>query len=560
VCSSDLNASGQLGHGTTTERHTPVQVTAHGSARVIAVAAGHFHSLYVTDDGKLWAMGYNDDGQLGDGTTTERHTPVQVTAHGTARVIAVAAGEYHSLYVTGDEKLWAMGWNDHGQLGDGSTTDRHTPVQVDIPFAPGATTPTLTLTNLTGTDNGSQYGVRLANTEGTTCSNATTLPIQPAGAPPVTAVAAGNEHSLYVTGDGKLWAMGSNRFGRLGDGSTTYRRTPVQVTAHGAAPVIAVAAGDFHSLYVTADGKLWAMGDNFYGKLGDGTTTDRLTPVQVTAHGVAPVIAVTAGKWHSLYVTNDGKLWAMGNNSAGQLGDGSTTDRLTPVQVTAHGAAPVIAVAASEYHSLYATGNGKLWAMGANFRGQLGDGSTTDRHTPVQVTAHGAARVIAVAAGNWHSLYVTADGKLWAMGRNDHGQLSDGTTTDRHMPVPVTAHGAARVIAVAAGGLHSLHVTADGKLWAMGYNDDGQLGDGTTTNRHTPVPVTAHGAARVIAVAAGTLHSLYVTGDGKLRAMGYNDDGQLGDGTTTERHTPVQVHIPFAPVAAAVEARPRCPR
>ena len=608
------NSAGQLGDGTTTDRNSPVPVTTSTSViavaagsyqsllvtsdgklwdmgsfsvpvatNVIAVAVGSGHCLYVTNDGKLWAMGYNQYGELGDGTTTDRSTPVPVTnSSGTqyTNVTAIAAGGNKSLFVTSDGKLWAMGNNNYGQLGDGTTTDRSTPVQVD--------------TN-------------------------------------VIAVAAGMYHSLYVKSDGTLWAMGRNQSGQLGIGfnDNNAHPTPVQVAAN----VIALAAGVEHSLFVTSDSKLWAMGFNQYGQLGDSTIDIYCSPVQVATN----VIAVAAGDYHSLYVTSDGKLWAMGFNSSGQLGDGSTTNRSTPVpaaigladaptititfnaqggtvspatqtatqnytygttlptptrtgytflgwwtgpngtstQITATTIVPVTnqnlyanwtpykpptptlpLVAAGMAHSLYVTSDGKLWAMGNNYYGQLGDGTTTSRSTPVRVST--STNVIAVAAGDMHSLYVTSDSKLWAMGFNRYGQLGIGFSDLNAHPTPVQV--ATNVIAVAAGGGRfiedligpyvfggsSLYVTSDGKLWAMGDNECGQLGDGTTTSRTTPVQV----ATNVIAVAAGCGHSLYVTSDGKLWAMGDNECGQLGDGTTTSRTTPVQVAANVIAVAA----------
>ncbi|MEY4006505.1 MAG: hypothetical protein RLZZ221_2601 [Verrucomicrobiota bacterium] len=171
------------------------------------------------------------------------------------------------------------------------------------------------------------------------------------------------------------------------------------------ANVAAVASGHSHSLYLKTDGTLWSMGWNGSGQLGDGTTTNRSTPVQV-ATGVS---AIAAGTVHSLYVKTDGTLWAMGGNGLGRLGDGTTTDRSTPVLV----ATGVSAVAAGSFHSLYLKTDGTLCAMGANDYGQLGDGTAINRSTPVQV----ATGVSAVAAGGYHSLYVKTDGTLGRCGR-----------------------------------------------------------------------------------------------------------------------------------------------
>jgi uncharacterized repeat protein (TIGR02543 family) len=330
-------------------------------------------------------------------------------------------------------------------------------------------------------------------------------------------IAAGSWHSLYITTDGKLYAMGDNEYGQLGDRTTTSQATPVHIADN----VASVAAGQRHSLYVTTDGKLYAMGYNEYGQLGDRTTTDQATPVHIADN----VTSVTAGRWYSFYITTEGKLYAMGHNNHGQLGDRTTTNQATPVHIADN----VASVSAGEAHSLYVTTEGKLYAMGYNNHGQLGDKTTTSQATPVHI----ADNVASASAGYYgYSLYVTTDGELYAMGWNGYGQLGDGTTTDRLTPV----HIADKVASAATGAYaHSLYVTTGGELHTMGGNFNGQLGDGTTTDRLTPV----HIADNVAAAVAGNYHSFYATTDGKLYSTGGNDSGQLGDGTTVDKRTPV---------------------
>jgi hypothetical protein len=166
---------------------------------------------------------------------------------------------------------------------------------------------------------------------------------------------------------------------------------------------------------------------------------------------------------------------------------------------------------------------------------QLGDGSTTDRTTPIQVS--GLSDVVAVAGGAGHSLAVLADGTVWAWGLNNYGQLGDGTTTHRTTPVQVSS--LTGVVTIACGGNHTLALKSDGTVYAWGYNTNGQLGDGTTTNRYTPAQVSS--LTGVVSVACGYYHTLALKSDGTVYAWGRNSYGQLGDGTTTQRTTPVQV-------------------
>ena len=344
-------------------------------------------------------------------------------------------------------------------------------------------------------------------------------------------IAAGYGYSLALKNDGTVWAWGDNEAGQLGDGTTTQRNAAVQVS--GLAGVSAIAAGYMHSLALKSDGTVWAWGLNNHGQLGDGTQTDRYIPVQVP--GLTDVIAIAAGEYHCLALKNDGTVWAWGDNEFGQLGDGSTTDRHTPVQVS--GLSGVIAVAAGGLYSLALKSDGTVWAWGDNYRGQLGDGSTTDRHTPVEVSS--LTGVTAISAGYLHSVALKNDGTVWAWGYNNYGQLGDGSTTRR--PTPVQVSGLTGVSAIEAGDQHCLALKNDGTVVAWGNNYFGQVGDGTQTNRSTPVQVSGLDGVGVVAVAAGGFHSLALKSDGTVVAWGRNLYGELGDGTTTDKYTPVQV-------------------
>ena len=276
------------------------------------------------------------------------------------------------------------------------------------------------------------------------------------------------------------------------------------------------AAGIYNSLIVMSDGTLWACGLNDYGQLGDGTTSRRTTPIKV----MDSVAVVAAGNKHSLIVKTDGTLWACGQNDYGQLGDGTTNNRTKPVYVTDG----VAAVAAGSGHSLIVKTDGTLWTCGKNDYGQLGVGTTNNRTKPVYVTDG----VAAVAAGSYHSLILKTDGTLWTCGYNSGGELGDGTTNNKTKPVPVTDG----VVAVAAGFFHSLIVKTDGTLWTCGGNAPGQLGNGTTNSSSEFVYVTDG----VAAMTAGYYHSLIVKTDGTLWGCGGNNHGQLAtEGTVSEK-------------------------
>jgi uncharacterized repeat protein (TIGR02543 family) len=308
------NSNGQLGDGSKTTRKAPVVVM----EKVYAISAGIGHSLVLDFSGILWGMGGNVLGQLGDGSTSNRNVPVQIMDS----VAAIEAGGYHSLILKKDGTVWATGNNEDGQLGDGSTDMRRSPVKV---------------------------------------------------ASEVQSVSAGEYHSLLIKRDGTLWAMGWNDFGQLGAGDTISRSVPVKVMDG----VQMVSAGFSHTMVLKQDGTLWAAGNNERGQLGDGSLINRLSPVQV----LSDVRSVHAGATHTFVIKKDGSLWAMGGNDYGQLGDGSQDDRPLPVKVLDD----VQTASASNQFSHVVTSDGRLWAFGVNEYGQLGDGSTSTRLGRVRI-------------------------------------------------------------------------------------------------------------------------------------------------------------------------------
>ena len=330
--------------------------------------------------------------------------------------------------------------------------------------------------------------------------------------------------------------MGSNNYGQLGDGTTANKTAPGLVSS--LSGVIAIDCGIEHSLALKSDGTVWAWGRNGNGQLGDVTTTNSSSPVQ--ASGLTGVIAIAVGGNHSLALKSDGTVWAWGFNQYGQLGDSTTTQRTTPVQVS--GLSGVIAIASGGYHSMALKSDGTVWAWGYNSNGygQLGDGSTTDRTTPVQVSLIGG--VVAIAGGGYHSMALKSDGTVWAWGANYYGQLGDGSTTNRTTPVQVS--GLTGAVAIAGGGNHSLALKSDGTVYAWGHNNRGQLGDGTTTQRYTPVLLSD--LTGVVRIECGDSHSMALKSDGTVYAWGENGSGQLGDGTTTQRNTPVLLSVYFS--------------
>jgi alpha-tubulin suppressor-like RCC1 family protein len=362
----------------------------------------------------------------------------------------------------------------------------------------GQTNSTLTYDSFAFADSGS-YSVVITNAQGMAIS----LPAN------------------LSTPNAPLRTWGNNGSGQLGNGSTTETNRPITMASN----VVAVAGGQNYSLFVKADGTLWAAGNNSYGQLGNGTTNNSLTPIVVASN----VVAAAAGYDHALFVKADGTLWSMGNNNYGQLGNGTSSNTNLPVQVASN----VVAAAGGAYYSIFVKADGTLWAMGYNSDGQLGIGSSDfSTHSLPSLVA---SNVVEAVVGVTHTLFVKADGTLWTMGYNLQGQLGNGTTASANLPVRV----ASNVVAAAGGAIHSLFVKADGTLWAMGGNNKGQLGNGTKINTGTNPPIQV--ASNVVVATSGYWHSLFVKEDGTLWTMGSNIYGQLGNGNKTDTNWPVRV-------------------
>jgi alpha-tubulin suppressor-like RCC1 family protein len=338
-------------------------------------------------------------------------------------------------------------------------------------------------------------------------------------------VAAGSASCLIVKPDGSLWGCGNNNYSQLGNNSSVDVNTPVQILSGG---VQSAAEGLFHSLIVKTDGSLWACGLNNYGQLGIGNTTNQRTFVQVITGGVQ---SVSAGAFHSLIVMTDGSLLTCGFNNFGQIGVPKNQSMSVPTQIFDGG---VQSVSAGDYHSLIVKTDGSLWACGYNGEGQLGIGNTINQSTPVQMLSSG----VQSASASVHTLIVETDGTLWACGNNSFGQLGTGDSINQKVPVMIMASG---VRSADAGGPHSLILKSDGSLWACGYNENGQLGSGNNQAQALPVKIVNDGVQNI---AAGGDFSLIVKTDNCLWACGGNDYGQLGDGTNDSRNVPTLFSLP----------------
>lgn len=345
-------------------------------------------------------------------------------------------------------------------------------------------------------------------------------------------IAAGYSHSVTLQANGLIATHGENRSGEIGNGTTTTRLSPYFISPPAGKTWAQVATGDFRTTALTSDGLMYSWGSNGYSQLGDGTTNAYLTPNLIVAPAGKQWASVSAGYGHTLALCTDGTLYTWGTNYNGQLGTGiaSTLGRLQiPVPTSGQ---TWNQVAAGYNFSLALCSDGSLYAWGNNDQGQLGDGTIQPRSTPVRVAPPSGQRWTRISAGFWNSAALCSDGLLYMWGANYGGQIGDGTTTGRLVPVSIAPPAGTSWQQVSIGYQHTIAVCSNGSLYVWGDNYYGELGNGTNTSRTTPSPVLPPTGLSWTQAACGSFHSLALASNGQMYSTGYNFSGELGSGTT----------------------------
>ena len=349
-------------------------------------------------------------------------------------------------------------------------------------------------------------------------------------------VEAGYRRSFIIKNDGTLWAFGH---GKLGE---TWRSVPAQLSSFDNVLAGASSQNGYFEIVLLAGGSVWTFGDNKYGQLGDGTTEDRKdAPIQV--EGLQNIIAVAAGYYHGLALGKDGIVWAWGNNANGQLGNGHSgkdLNSVTPIPISLDN---VIAISAGDYFSLALKKDGTVWSWGKNEYGQLGNGSTESHENPKQI--ENLNNVTAISAGGSHSLVLQKDGTVWAFGYNKYGQLGDGSRSNRE--TPVQSYNLSDIVEISAGTFHSIALKKDGTVWTWGDNEWYRLARASGRYSETPGNIENNDIIDILSVSSGYDHTLLLKSDGTVWAFGNGSSGQLGDGNERDHEGLKQVVGPTGP-------------
>ena len=539
------NLSGQVGDGNSGNNLRPTPVNLGSGVKARAVSAGRHHTCAILDDGKIVCWGGNGSGELGDGSTTDRLAPVQVNLASQRTATAITSGSKHVCAILDDGSLVCWGENDFGQLGDGTTTNRNAPVAVD--------TGDKNVVNISAGENHTCallddnsvvcWGVNLRGQLGDeTIVNKSEPTAVNLGMGVVSAIDGGESSTCALFKDGSVACWGNNQHGQLGTGENDLLLSPQTVEIQDET-VTAISGGSGYmcALFEDEDSlaimKCW--GRNNYGQLGSGDEMNRLNPANLSP--TLPVTAFSAGASHVCVVTTltDSKLACWGRNNKGQLGTGNKTNQSSATNVNLGSNIIATAVSAGGLHSCAIVTNDKIKCWGLGSLGQLGNGASNDSSSPVSVTMGGSVTAEKISAGTLHTCAIFNDNKVYCWGENSSGQLGIGSTTAQNTPTVVNLGDSKTATAISAGNNHTCAILGDGSVKCWGSNDSGQVGDRSTTNRTSPVLVPLGSGRTATAIHAKRNHSCAILDDGSLLCWGLNEHGQLGDGTTTNRNTPV---------------------
>jgi alpha-tubulin suppressor-like RCC1 family protein len=530
-----LNYWAQLGDGTTIDRNTPGLVRGLESGTT-DISVGRWHTCAIQNGAaKCWGSSYY--GELGDGTAiSERTTPYSVPALASGvKQIGAGAGNSCALLDSGSIKCWGAGSS--GQLGDGGTANSPTPVTVSG------------ITNAISIAVGGNWACALTSAGGVKCwgkggtlgngsSADSSTPVDVTGLTSGVgqiAASSGGGHTCALTTTGAAKCWGANASGQLGNGTAVASTTPVSVSS-AAGGATSISVGSTSSCLINSAGSTRCWGDNYYGQLGNGTTTPRTTPGTIT--GLSRGRQVSVGRNFACTTDVYGGVQCWGRQDAGELGNGVTSEEpaLAPVAMTGFASnAGATKVSAGYDQTCLISVGGAAYCTGLNYWAQLGDGTTIDRNTPGLVRGLESGTTD-ISVGRAHTCAVQNGGaKCW--GSSSFGELGDGNaSSERTSPysIPTLASG---VKQIGAGASNSCALLDSGSIKCWGAGSSGQLGDGGTAN--SLAPVTVSGITNATSIAVGGNWACALTSTGGVKCWGKG--GTLGNGSSADSSTPVDV-------------------
>ncbi len=530
------NTYGQLGIGTNENQDGPISLNGQfpllDQETIDEIITGESHAFALTSQSRLFAWGYNAQGQLGTGDNINRFSPVDITTSFSLDsndfIISVSAGGNHSVVATDKGRVFTFGHNTYGQLGNGTNTHSHLPFEITSNFS------------LSEEDQ-------------------------------IESVHTGHSFSLAISKSGRIFTWGNNNDGQLGDNSRNGRTLPFDITIglmfQGDETVHNLQTGRHHVTLLTTHGRVLAWGSASDGQIGYGVSGTRiLLPYDITSRFNLSIdetiIMISTRDVHVMALTSTGRIFAWGNNRHGQIGNGTEGSAIkSPTQITDYitlfGEEKISSIHTGTANSYALTTYGRVFTWGNNSYGQYGLGDTSIVSTPVDVTHQfqylDGEKIVKTTLGAYFGIALSASGNVYTWGRNDHGQIGNRTRDDQSTPLNITHHFNLEhdetIIDIITDDSHVFAVTSMHRLFAWGANSRGQLGNDSTSRVTSPLDVThALGLSpneTIIKVDTGLYRSILLTSAGRVLSWGTNFSGQLGDGTTTERRTPIDITSMF---------------
>jgi len=530
------NNEGQLGTGDKNDEFEPEKIT-NDLINFDKISTSGSHCLALTDSNELYSWGENSYVNLGDFTTNESLLPKNIEINDVG--IDIEASLHSSFLINANREIYAWGHNDDGQLGDGTQNDRYSPMKIMVNSDTFKDTDVGKLFTLALTEMGDIYawGNNAFGQLGdfTTINKDIPNKVNLNGIT-FSQISAGGFHSMALSSTGDIYTWGNNEFGELGNNSTVDLSSPTKISVSGV-KFKAVSAGNYHSMALSTTGELYTWGYNSYGQLGNNSKTRLNIPTNITVDGVC-FQKISAGDNHSVALSTTGDVYTWGYGLDGRLGNGSSTNTLIPTIIDINGG-EIIEISAGGSNTAAINSNGQLYTCGDNLNGQIGDNTIEDKLT---FTLISGSLYEDVEYGNNICMAINPDGKIYTWGNNNYGQLGNGTYIDKHIPTKMISKG--EKFNTFSTSLYSTSaISISGKLYVSGRNLDGLLGDGgdlTTTNTPKLVKIKS---VFTKDFSAGNNYAVEINESGEIYSWGYNNCGQLGDGTTETKYTRTKINV-----------------
>jgi alpha-tubulin suppressor-like RCC1 family protein len=581
------NHYGQLGDGTFEGQSVPTEIThmfnlANGD-KIINLALGINHSSALSLNGKVFTWGDNTDGQLGEGISARKSEPTEINyrfnlANGD-KIINLALGSMHSSALSLNGRVFTWGHNKYGQLGNGSTVGESVPTEITSEF------------NLANGD-------KIIN------------------------LVLGLVHSSALSLNGRVFTWGNNVDGQLGDATNNQRNTPTEIThrfnlANGD-KIINLALGEYHSSALSLNGRVFVLGKTVDGRLADrdDTNNERKTPYEITSRFSLAAVDKFVSISHSSASSSNGRIFTWGishkydyktklektvPNEITSRFSLAAGDRISAISIRSYRYAAlnsnghvfncrfsyseaqlptvmnffqhkldavdkIVSISLGEDHSSALSSNGRVFTWGENEYGQLGDGTTEiifdpslidSIDPPTEVTSRfglsAGDKIVSISLGGDHSSAISSTGRVFTWGYNEYGQLGDNTITNKSVPTEITSRFGLstgdKIVSISLGSTHSSALSLNGRVFTWGINRNGQLGNGSTVDKSVPTEITSRFSLtapnKIVSISLGVWHSSALSSNGRVFTWGLNNYYQLGDATNNQRNTPTEITSEF---------------